>query len=146
MAEAEEDEIETPVLAERPAKVDGVSFGGGFRRILAAHAQHIALRDRHPVEQRDLRHMVVAAGVARRDAAFVAEEHMHAGPVDRGRGQALIDRARRVAAGKREGEAAALGDRLGRRRGDGVGRSRDKRGEVRVGDRLGDRAVGGGDG
>ncbi len=70
---------------------------------------------RHAIEQRGLRHRVVAVGVIGRHDALVAERHVDARPVDRrraGLGELLVDRARRAPAGERDPAGAARGDRL----------------------------------
>ena len=62
VAEAEQDEIEPPVLAEIASQVLFIARSGLFRRVLAAHAKNVACRDRDAVEQRGFRHMIIAAG------------------------------------------------------------------------------------
>jgi hypothetical protein len=60
--------------------------------------------------------LVVALGVIRRDAALVAEEHLHLAPVDarsqRLGGEELMHRLGGRPAGERDGESVRQRDRL----------------------------------
>ena len=86
-------------------------------------------------------HVAIAARILRRHAPFVAKEDMHARPVDRGRGQTLIDGLWRIASRQRDSEGTARGDRLGRGGSDEIHSAGDQCGLVGEDGRLGDGAV-----
>src|ERR1051326_1020749 len=123
LAQAQKNEIEArqgpPGESEEIAQESFVS-GGRFRgSALRLDAVDVRRRRRHARKQRLVGHTIVAVGMIGRHRALVAPEEMNAVPRDpRAKfppGERGVQRARRVPARERDGEASRARNRLVRR-------------------------------
>src|SRR3954468_16753254 len=81
-SEAEQDEVENGMLTEYFLYLRLILLRGNIRRQLAFDAVDITLRNQTRGEERFLGHEIFPLGVDRRNAGFVAEEYLHALPID----------------------------------------------------------------
>jgi hypothetical protein len=92
--------------------------------VLGPHAVDLRRGDRHPVEQRFLRHSVVIFRMVRRNRSLIAKKNVNGEPGHGGRARkCLVHRTRRRAARETDADAAICGRYFAEKLGEPVGRS-----------------------
>jgi eukaryotic-like serine/threonine-protein kinase len=113
LANPEDEDVESLGQEQLVRASSGIAIG-----VFGLHAVHLSRGDRHPVEERFLRHSIVAVRMIGRDRSLVAEENVYVEPWHaRGARKGLVHCARRIPPREPDGHATVslclVDERLG---------------------------------